>query len=445
MHKWRWQFHSVPRGDGTLSDPYAGTTVPSTPAPPCTVANTSSGTLGPGRYCGLNVTSNLTLTGGVYIFDCDQTSCPKVQGQTVMLSVKGATLTDNGAGTTLVFTCSTCTSASRWPDQALSTLANGNMCLDRTNTEHSNNKRFRDHGRSLPAPRHYVYHVRPTPKPIWTGRCMSRVATSPGAGTQQPARRSVPVTLVPGEPLSAGHCQPVDHEWHFQFQWPGLLQPCRRWHRAKADRQHSHACAMNNESSERNKMSSKDHIRERTALRQAFRRLMSGEEGAALVEATIIAPILVIMGVYASDFGLLFYNKMEVQNAAQAGAQWAITNRVYNGTAIQAAAAKSHTPSSGSVTVTRSAVLTHGDCDTQIPSETRAVTQLASGTSSRHDGMSSNSTCNSSGVLGNYVTVTAAPHPHTIRSFPLYNLIVRLPRIPRQRRCAFNETKANMG
>ena len=38
------------------------------------------------------------------------------------------------------------------------------------------------------------------------------------------------------------------------------------------------------------------------------------------------------------DFGLLFYNKMEVQNAAQAGAQWAIANRVYNLSEIQNAA-----------------------------------------------------------------------------------------------------------
>jgi Flp pilus assembly protein TadG len=51
---------------------------------------------------------------------------------------------------------------------------------------------------------------------------------------------------------------------------------------------------------------------------------MLGEDGAALVEATIIAPILVAMGVYTADFGLLFYNKMEMQNAAQAGAHWAV-------------------------------------------------------------------------------------------------------------------------
>ena len=38
------------------------------------------------------------------------------------------------------------------------------------------------------------------------------------------------------------------------------------------------------------------------------------------------------------DFGLVFYNKIEVQNAAQAGAQWAIANRVYNCSEISVAA-----------------------------------------------------------------------------------------------------------
>ena len=77
-------------------------------------------------------------------------------------------------------------------------------------------------------------------------------------------------------------------------------------------------------------MSKQKSLSNGTAIRLAFRTLMFGEEGTAgavLVEATIIVPILVVMSVYAIDFGLLFYNKMEVQNAAQAGAQWAIANR----------------------------------------------------------------------------------------------------------------------
>ena len=71
-------------------------------------------------------------------------------------------------------------------------------------------------------------------------------------------------------------------------------------------------------------------ISKRTAIRHAFQRLMFGEDGTAgavLVEATIFVPILVVMSVYVMDFGLTFYNKIEMQNAAQAGAQWAVANR----------------------------------------------------------------------------------------------------------------------
>ena len=68
-----------------------------------------------------------------------------------------------------------------------------------------------------------------------------------------------------------------------------------------------------------------------------------GTEGAALVEATIFVPILVAMCVYTADFGLIFYNEMEVQNIAQAGAQWAMANRIYDSAAILAAAQNAQT------------------------------------------------------------------------------------------------------
>ncbi len=77
----------------------------------------------------------------------------------------------------------------------------------------------------------------------------------------------------------------------------------------------------------------------------AVRRFMFGAEGvdgAALLEFTIMAPILIGLSVYTADSGLLFYNKMEMQNAAQAGAQWAIANRIYNPSEIQVAAQEHH-------------------------------------------------------------------------------------------------------
>ena len=56
-------------------------------------------------------------------------------------------------------------------------------------------------------------------------------------------------------------------------------------------------------------MSKQKSISKRTAIRQAFQRLMFGEDGtagAALVEATILVPILVVMSIYVMDFGLHF-------------------------------------------------------------------------------------------------------------------------------------------
>ena len=87
-------------------------------------------------------------------------------------------------------------------------------------------------------------------------------------------------------------------------------------------------------------MSRQTPISKRTARGQAVRRFMVGEDGiagAALIEFTIFAPLLVFMSIYTMDFGLLFFKKMDVQNAAQAGVDWAIANRVYKSSAISSA------------------------------------------------------------------------------------------------------------
>jgi len=162
----------------------------------------------------------------------------------------------------------------------------------------------------------------------------------------------------------------------------------------------------------------------RTAIRQAIRMFLVGEggiAGAALVEFTLFAPLLVIAGVYTMDFGFLFYNKMEMQNAAQAGAQWAIANRVYNCSSINVAATNAtqirgvnlttsqfcgcSNDSSGNAVVTT--VVTPSNactCNPKTGTCTNGSTSAAACTSAP------NTTCPSGhGVLGNYVTVTAAP------------------------------------
>src|SRR5262245_30088314 len=75
-------------------------------------------------------------------------------------------------------------------------------------------------------------------------------------------------------------------------------------------------------------------------IRQAIRRFLVGDDGiagGAIIEFTLVAPILVVMSIYTMDFGLVFYRQLQVQNAAQAGVDWAIANHVFNAAAIRTA------------------------------------------------------------------------------------------------------------
>jgi Flp pilus assembly protein TadG len=84
---------------------------------------------------------------------------------------------------------------------------------------------------------------------------------------------------------------------------------------------------------------------------------MVGEEGiagVALVEFTILAPMLVVMSIYTIDFGLLFYGKIQVQNAAQAGVNWAIANRRFNSSDISSVVAINNT---NSPAISRTAII----------------------------------------------------------------------------------------
>jgi Flp pilus assembly protein TadG len=129
------------QGDGTLSDPYAGTTLPSSPAgctqnnysPPLNFKTTPTFALPPGRYCGTTQfhgtggTPTIVLSTGVYIFDS--------QGATgTTLDLKKVTLTDKGVGATLVFTCSTCAKPSNWPATMMATDSNTTMCMTAPST-----------------------------------------------------------------------------------------------------------------------------------------------------------------------------------------------------------------------------------------------------------------------------------------------------------------------
>ncbi len=67
------------------------------------------------------------------------------------------------------------------------------------------------------------------------------------------------------------------------------------------------------------------------SARRWLRSLARDTAGAALIEITLFMPILALMAVAIINFGFYFSYRIQVVNAAQAGAQWAITNAVQNG------------------------------------------------------------------------------------------------------------------
>lgn len=74
-------------------------------------------------------------------------------------------------------------------------------------------------------------------------------------------------------------------------------------------------------------------------LRKIRAFLTGRDSGAALVEFAVLGSLLLGLALYAMDFGLFAFNKMEVQNAAQAGAQYAIANATYSSSSMSSAMA----------------------------------------------------------------------------------------------------------
>jgi Flp pilus assembly protein TadG len=125
-----------------------------------------------------------------------------------------------------------------------------------------------------------------------------------------------------------------------------------------------------------------------------------GSSGIAAIEFAIVAPTLVLLFICTADLSLGIYRKMQVQNAAQSGAAYAmlygfaqnsISSAVTNATGFSAVAA---TPQPNEF------------CG--CPSATSGVT-----------GVSCSSTCPSGATPGTYVTVSAQATYQTILPYPL--------------------------
>jgi Flp pilus assembly protein TadG len=60
--------------------------------------------------------------------------------------------------------------------------------------------------------------------------------------------------------------------------------------------------------------------------KNGFSRLWASEDGFSAVELGFIAPILLMLLLGVLDFGMAFWEQMQIANAADAGAQWAMSN-----------------------------------------------------------------------------------------------------------------------
>jgi Flp pilus assembly protein TadG len=67
--------------------------------------------------------------------------------------------------------------------------------------------------------------------------------------------------------------------------------------------------------------------------KKRFYRLWRATEGLGAVELGFIAPVLLTLLLGVADFGMAFWQQMEISNAADAGAQWGMANP-YNSASI---------------------------------------------------------------------------------------------------------------
>jgi Flp pilus assembly protein TadG len=121
-------------------------------------------------------------------------------------------------------------------------------------------------------------------------------------------------------------------------------------------------------------------------------------QGAAAAELGLIAPLMLLMGVGIFDFGEAIFTDMEVQNAAQAGAQYAVANG-FDAKAVSAAV---------QATTNFTSV-----------SATPAPNQFCGcATNSGVNELSCNSTCTGGSSPGTYVTVSALGSYTTMIPYP---------------------------
>ena len=140
-------------------------------------------------------------------------------------------------------------------------------------------------------------------------------------------------------------------------------------------------------------------ITRRNTLRQFIAGRDTGIAGLAAIEFAILAPVLILMMICVVDLGMGIYRKMQVQNAAQAGAEYAMVHG-YSASSVLSAVTNA-TSFSGIV----ASPLPNQFCG--CPSNT-GVTTISCG-----------STCTGGSTPGTYVTVSTQGTYNTLFDYPI--------------------------
>lgn len=126
-------------------------------------------------------------------------------------------------------------------------------------------------------------------------------------------------------------------------------------------------------------------------------RLAGDQSGVAAVELALIAPVLTLMMVAVTDIGLGVYRKMQVEDAAQVGVQYAIRNG-FDATDI----------SNAVIRATNSSAITASPAP---------VTFCGCATGSGINAVSCGNTCTGGALAGTYTTVSAQATYSTILNY----------------------------
>jgi Flp pilus assembly protein TadG len=134
-------------------------------------------------------------------------------------------------------------------------------------------------------------------------------------------------------------------------------------------------------------------------LRDKMRGMRDDRRGVAAIEFAIMAPALVMMTVCTVDLGMGIYSNMQVQNAAQAGAQYAMVHGF--DASLISNAVSSATGQSG------------------ISASPAPVRYCGCATSAGVTNVTCGSTCPAGAVYGTYVQVSTQGTYTTILPYPM--------------------------